>query len=153
MQLPNGVLLISYRLRDIPHLRIWSVTLTFQGHKSRIFQLCWKVKIWLYFDILLIRNLYLIPFARYPVSNILVSDLFLLTIQGHQKSNISPFSERSYATYTGVLLIRYPYLIPFARYPASNLSVSGLDLSGSPKVKYFYFLRKLICNFITVFCW
>ena len=151
MQLCNGVLLISYRLRDIPHLRIWSVTLTFQGHKSRIFQLCWEVKVRLCFDILLIRTLYLIPFARYPVSNILVSDLYH---SGSPKVKYFSFFQKVHMRlYTGVLLIRYPYLIPFARYPASKLSVSGLDLSGSPKVKYLYFSRELICNFIMMVCW
>ena len=55
--------------------------------------------------------------------------------------------------YYGALLIRTLYLILFARYSASKISVSDLDLSGSPKVKYFYFFRKLICNFIMVLCW
>ena len=44
-------------------------------------------------------------------------------------------------------------LIPFARYSASKISVSDLDLSESPKVKYFLFFRKLLCNFIMAFCW
>ena len=52
-----------------------------------------------------------------------------------------------------VLLIRTLYLIPFARYSASKISDSDLDLSGSPKVKYFYFFGKPICNFVIVFCW
>ena len=55
--------------------------------------------------------------------------------------------------YNGVLLKRTLYFIPFARYSASKISVSDLDLSGSPKVKYFYFLGKPICNFIVVLCW
>ena len=54
--------------------------------------------------------------------------------------------------YNGVPLIRTLYLIPFARYSASKISVSGLDLAGSPKVKYVYFFGKLICNFIMVLC-
>ena len=55
--------------------------------------------------------------------------------------------------YNGVLFIRTLYLIAFARYSASKISVSNHDLSGSPKVKYFYFFRKLVCNFIMVLCW
>ena len=51
-----------------------------------------------------------------------------------------------------VLLIRTLYLIPFARYFASKISVSDLDLSGLPKVKYFYFFRKPICDFVIVSC-
>ena len=45
------------------------------------------------------------------------------------------------------------YLLPFVRYSASKILVSDLDLSGSPKVKYFYFFRKFICGFILVSCW
>ena len=41
-----------------------------------------------------------------------------------------------------VLLIQTLYLVPFARYSASKISVSDFDLSGSPKVKYFYFFLK-----------
>ena len=55
--------------------------------------------------------------------------------------------------YNGVLLIPTLYLSPFTRYSASKISVSDLDLSGSPKVKYFDFFRKLICDFIMVSCW
>ena len=43
--------------------------------------------------------------------------------------------------YTDVLLIRTLYLVPFARYSASKISVDDLDRSGSPKVKYFNFLE------------
>ena len=39
--------------------------------------------------------------------------------------------------YNGLLLIQTLYLVPFARYSASKISVSDLDLSESPKVKYF----------------
>ena len=92
---------ISYRLRDNLHLRFRLVTLTFQGHEGQIFQLCWKAK------------------GR---------------------------------LYNGVLLIRTLYLIPFARYFASKISVSELDLSGSPKVKYSTFFGKPIWDFIMVFC-
>ena len=52
----------------------------------------------------------------------------------------------------GVPLIRTLFLIPFARYSASKISVNDLDLSGSPKVKYVYYFGKLICNFIMVLC-
>ena len=54
--------------------------------------------------------------------------------------------------YNGLLLIQTLYLVPFARYSAFKISVSDLDLSGSPKVKYFNIFGKLICNFIMVFC-
>ena len=55
--------------------------------------------------------------------------------------------------YNDVLLIQTLYLLPFARYSASKISVCDLDLSGSPKVKYFDFFRRLICGFIMVSCW
>ena len=45
------------------------------------------------------------------------------------------------------------YHVPFARYPAFKISVSDLALSGSPKFKYFYSIRKPIFHFIMVFCW
>ena len=54
--------------------------------------------------------------------------------------------------YNDVLLIQTLYLVSFARYSASKISVSDLDLSGSPKVKYFYFIGKPICHIIMVFC-
>ena len=54
--------------------------------------------------------------------------------------------------YNDVLLIQTLYLIPFARYSASKISDSDLDLSGSPKVKYFNFSRKPIWDFIMMFC-
>ena len=153
----------------------------------------------LYNGVLLIRTLYLVPFARYSASKILVSDLYLLgspkvkyvyifrklicnfiivfrwyelsipyrlrdiphlrfrlvtlTFQGHRRPNISALFESQEWLYTGVLLIRTLYLIAFARYSASKISVSDLGLSGSLKVKYFYFKKKLMCNFIMVFCW
>ena len=40
--------------------------------------------------------------------------------------------------YNDLPLIRTLYLVPFARYSASEISISDLDLSRSPKVKYFY---------------
>ena len=55
--------------------------------------------------------------------------------------------------YNGVLLIRTLFLVPFARYSVSNISVSDLELSGSPKVKYFAIFQKPICDFIMAFCW
>ena len=55
--------------------------------------------------------------------------------------------------YNDVLLMQTLCLVPFARYSASKISVSDLDLSGSSKVKYFYFSRKVICDFIMVLCW
>ena len=51
-----------------------------------------------------------------------------------------------------LLLIGTLYLIPFARYSASKISVSDLDLLRSPKVKYFYMVRKLMHDFTVVFC-
>ena len=54
--------------------------------------------------------------------------------------------------YNGLLLIRTLYLVPFARYSASKISVSDLDFSGSTKVKYFNFFGKPIWDFITAFC-
>ena len=77
----------------------------------------------------------------------------ILTFQGHQKSNISPFLEAEMGLCNGVLLIRTLYLVPFARYPESKISVSDLDLSGSPKVKYFYFFWKPMCHFMIMFSW
>ena len=52
----------------------------------------------------------------------------------------------------GLLLKRTLYLVPFARYSASKISVSDLDLSGSPRVKYFAFFGETIWNFIMAFC-
>ena len=54
--------------------------------------------------------------------------------------------------YNDLLLIRTLYLVPFARYLASKISFCDLDLSGSPKVKYFNFFGKPIGNFIKVLC-
>ena len=54
--------------------------------------------------------------------------------------------------YNDVLLIQTLYLVPFARYSTSKISVSDLDLSGSPKVKYLTFYGKPIWDFIMVFC-
>ena len=54
--------------------------------------------------------------------------------------------------YNDVLLIQTFYLLPFARYSASKISDSDLDLSGSPKVKYFTVFGKPIWDFIVVFC-
>ena len=54
--------------------------------------------------------------------------------------------------YNGLLLIRTLYLVPFARYSASKISDSDLDLSGSPKVEYSTFLGKPIGDFIVTFC-
>ena len=55
--------------------------------------------------------------------------------------------------YNDLLLIRTLYLVLCARYSASKVSGSNLDLSGSPKVKYFTFYRKPICDFIMALCW
>ena len=54
--------------------------------------------------------------------------------------------------YNGDPLIRTLYFIPFARYSASKISVSDLDLSGSPTVKYFSFVRKPRADIVLVFC-
>ena len=53
--------------------------------------------------------------------------------------------------YNDVLLIQTLHLIPFARYSASKISVSDLDLSGSPNVKNFTLFGKPIWDFIMVF--
>ena len=52
-----------------------------------------------------------------------------------------------------LLLIGTLYLIPFARYSAFKISVSDLDPLMSPKVKYFYMVRKPMHDFTVVFCW
>ena len=95
-------LCISYRLREIPHLRFRLVTLTFQGHR---------------------------------------------------RSNISPSWEADMGLYNDLLLIQTLYLVPFARYSASKISVCDLDLSRSPKVKYFTCFWKPIWDFVMTFCW
>ena len=41
-----------------------------------------------------------------------------------------------------LLLIVTLYLVPFARYSASKISVSDLEFSGSPKVEYFTLFGK-----------
>ena len=100
-----------------------------------------------YNGVLLIRTLYLVPFARYSASKISVSDLVL---SGSPKVKYLPFWMR---LYNGILLIETLYLVPLARYSASKNSVSDLDLSGLPKVKYFTFFEKPIWHFILTFCW
>ena len=190
---------ISYRLRDIPHLRIQLVTLTFQGHRRSNISHFWEANVQLYNGILLTRTLYRVPFARYSASKISVSGLNLsaspkvkyfnffwkptwdfimilcwyelsisyclrdiphlrfrlvtLTFQGHQRSNISHFWEANVQLHNGILLTRTLNRVPFARYSAFKISVSDLDLSGSPKVKYFNLFRKPFRAFIMMFCW
>ena len=51
------------------------------------------------------------------------------------------------------LLIPTLYLLPFARYSASKISVGDLDLSGSLKVKHFSFVWKPKGDIIMVVCW
>ena len=53
--------------------------------------------------------------------------------------------------YNDLLLIRTLYLVPFARYSASKISVCDLDLPGSPKVEYFTLAGKPIWDFIMTF--
>ena len=53
--------------------------------------------------------------------------------------------------YNGVVLRGTLYLIAFARYSASKISVSDLDLSGSPTVKYFSFVGKPRADIVMVF--
>ena len=53
--------------------------------------------------------------------------------------------------YNGLLLIRTLYLVPFARYSASEISVSD-NLPGLPKVKYFTIFGKAIWDLIMAFC-
>ena len=63
------------------------------------------------------------------------------------------FWEANMGFHNGLLLIRTLSRVPFARYSASKISVSDLDLSGSPKFKYFIFSGKPIWDFIMTFCW
>ena len=153
----------------------------------------------LYNDLLLIRILSLVPFARYSASKISFCDIDLsgspkvkyftvfgklirdfimtfcwyelsisyrlrdiqhlrfrlvtLTFQGHQRSNISTFFRKPMCHFIMVFCWYELYLVPFARYPASKISFCDLDLSGSPKVKYFYFFVKPIWDFVMTFCW
>ena len=79
--------------------------------------------------------------------------LVTLTFQGHRRSNISTFWEADMGLYNGLQLIRTLYLVPFARYSPSKISATDLDLSGSPKVKYFTFFGKPIWDFIMTLCW
>ena len=91
-------LFISYRLRDIPHLRFRIVALTFQGHQSQKFLLFWEADVGLYNDLLLIRTLYLVPFARYSASKISYCDLDL---SGSSKVKYFNLLENTYATLYG----------------------------------------------------
>ena len=69
---------IWHHIRDIPHLRFRSVTLTFQTHwRSNILIFVRKVNVLLHNDLLSIRTLYHVPFARYSSSKNSVSDLDL----------------------------------------------------------------------------
>ena len=45
------------------------------------------------------------------------------------------------------------YLTPFARYSASKISISDLDPSRSPKIKYISFVGKSRGDIIKAFCW
>ena len=66
-----------------------------------------------------------------------------LTFQGYRRSNIWPFWEADMRLDNDLLLIWTVYLVPFARYSASKISVGDLDHSGSPKIKYSTFFRKV----------
>ena len=102
-----------------------------------------------YNDLLLIRTLYLVPFASYSASKISVNDLDL---PGSPKVKyFTFFEEADMGLYNDLLLIRTIYLVPFASYSASKISASDLDLSGSPKVKYFTIFEKPIWDFIMAF--
>ena len=69
--------------------------------------------------------------------------LVTLTCQVHRRSYISPFfGKPTWDLYNDLPLIRTLYLVPFARYSASKISINDFDLSGSPKVKYFTFSGK-----------
>ena len=104
----------------------------------------------LYNGVLLIRTLYLVPFARYSTCKISVRDLDL---SGSPKVKCFTFFGNPIWDFVMTFCWYELYLVPFARYLASKISVSYLDLSGSPKVKYFYFFRKPMCHFIMVCCW
>ena len=69
---------ILHHLLDTPHLRVRLVTLTFQGHQRSDISTFWETGMGLYDGFLLIRTLNLVPFARYSVSKISVSDINLI---------------------------------------------------------------------------
>ena len=129
---------ISYRLRNIPHLRFRLVSLTFQGHRKSNISLFWEASMGFHSGLLLIRTVYSIPFARYATSKISVSDLDL---SRSPKVKYFYFFKKPICDFI-MMFCRYKlYLVPFARYSTSKISVSDLDLSVSPKVKYFNFLE------------
>ena len=106
-----------------------------------------------YTDIMLILTLYLLPFTRYSAYKISFSDLDLPVPPKVKNVKFYKLYRKAHMRlYNGILLSRTLYLVPFARYFASNISVSDLDLSGLPKVKYLHFVGKPICDIIMVFC-
>ena len=70
-------------------------------------------------DVLLIRTLYLVSFARYSASKISVSDLDL---SGSEGQIFLLFQKAHMGLHNDVLFIRTLYLVPFARYSPSYTS-------------------------------
>ena len=127
---------VSYRLRDIPHLRFRLVTLSpwpFRVSKGQIFPLLWKAHMQFCNGVLLIRTLYLIPCARYSSSKISVSDLDFsgsskvkyFTVHGKPIFHIC--WKAHMRLYIGILLTRTLYLTPFTSYSTSK--ILGHDIS------------------------
>ena len=87
---------ISLCLRDIQHVRIRLVTLTFQvHHRSNIFYsikkpICHFIMVFCWYEPSISYRLRDIPRIRFR--------LVTLTFQGHQRSNILTFLESSYVT-------------------------------------------------------
>ena len=93
----------------------------------------------------------LAPFPRNSTSKLQLIDLwpFMMT-WGQIKYS---FLKSHMWLYIRLVLIQTLYLAPLARYSTSQVVVNDLGPSGSPKVKYFNFFQKLMCDFIIVFCW
>ena len=140
---------ISYRLRDLPHLRFRLVTLTFQSHqRSNISHFlrsqCATLSrsLWYEFSCTVCEIFRIYYFGYWPrPSRVTKVQIFHI------------FWEANVQLCNGLLLIRTLYLVPFARYFASNISASQIDFSGSPKVKYSTCFGELIWVFILTFCW
>ena len=130
-------LCILYHIQDIPHLRFWLVTLTFQGRKRSNIPTCLKggyaASYWFSVD-----------------TNSLISDHLRPWPSRVTEGQIVHFFGKPICDFNnGLLLIQTPYLVLLVRNSASKISVGDLDLSGSPKVKYFQLVWKAdmrLCN-------
>ena len=142
---------ISHHLREIPHLSFRLLTFDlphWQKVKYFIFfgipkcdfilALCW-------YELSISHRLRDIPHLRFWLKT--------LTLQGYRRSNISTFLEAHVRFRISILLKRTLYLAPLSRYSTSKVLTNDLAPSGSPKVKYFNFSWKPMCDFIIVFCW